>query len=354
MARLDAMIGPASQLAVNGSFLLVLLVGGIRVADGTSSVADLVAFLLYMTYLLGPVGSVFEAASIIQQGMGALKRITETLDLPREPGCTASPVLVQRRPTGNGGVATDASTPVLEFRDVWFGYESARPVLRGVSFQIPAYGQIALIGRSGAGKSTIFALAERFYDADRGTVRFRGQDVRALTPGEHRGAIGLVEQHAPVLFGTLRENIVYSAGDADEEAMGRAVELASLTELIARLPRGLDSPVGERGTMLSGGERQRVAIARSLLTRPALLLLDEPTAHLDSANEAALARTIKGLSTQCALLVIAHRFSTIRAADQVVVLDNGRVVAVGTHDDLMGTSHYPNLAHDWVDRKSPQ
>jgi ABC-type multidrug transport system fused ATPase/permease subunit len=343
MAKLGAMMKPAGGLVVNGSFLTVLVIGGVRVASGTSSVAELVAFLLYLNYLIVPIGSLFQAVSTLQQGSGALQRINEALVLPLEanhPTPTgpltrhARPSAVLKRPNG------PHPTPMLEFRDVWFGYDPQRPVLRGLSFQVPRQGHVALIGPSGAGKSTVFALVERFYDPDRGQVLFFGRDTRTINRQEYRAALGLVEQHAPVLYGTLRENLTYTAPDADEGEIARVVELANLTELVSRLPRGLDTDVGEHGMLLSGGERQRVAIARSLLRRPALLLLDEPTAHLDAMNEAALRRAIDRVSTECALLVIAHRFSTVRAADLIVLLDRGEVVAVGSHEELLETSDY--------------
>lgn len=350
MAKLDAAVGPASELAVNGSFLVILLIGGLRVANGSSSVAELVAFLLYMTYLTGPIGAVFQAVSTMQQGIGALQRINDVLALPTEPDTTpASPAAPTPRclatPTPT---AATPPTPVLEFRDVWFGYDPQHPVLRNVTFHIPPRGHVALIGRSGAGKSTIFALAERFYDPDRGEIHFDGTDARALGRADYRASLGLVEQHAPVLYGTLRDNLRYVAPDADDDELQRVIGLANLRTTVSRLPRGLDTDVGEHGAMLSGGERQRVAIARSLLTHPKLLLLDEPTAHLDPVNEAALNTAIKQVSTECSILMIAHRSSTLRTADRIVVLHRGSVVATGIHEDLLeGNDYYRLLASGW-------
>lgn len=338
MAKLDAVVGPASELAVSGSFLTVLLVGGLRAASGTMSVAELVAFLLYMAYLAAPISSVFVAVSTLQQGTGALHRINEALALPREPAAPDS-VALARDPAAATG-RTDGSVPVLEFRNVRFGYDPESPVLRDVSFQVPHRGHVALIGLSGAGKSTIFALVERFYDPDRGQMLFYGRDVRTISREQYRAGIGLVEQHAPVLYGTLRDNLTYTAPHAREDEILEAVELANLTELVSRLPRGLATEVGEHGMKLSGGERQRVAIARALLTRPGLLLLDEPTSQLDALSEAALDRAIDQVSSECALLVIAHRYSTVRAADKVVVLNHGRVVAAGNHEELLDSDDY--------------
>jgi ABC-type multidrug transport system fused ATPase/permease subunit len=341
MGRLIALIEPASGLAVNGAFLLVLLVGGVRVAGGGSTVGDLVAFLLYLTYLAMPLDSIVQSVTAMQQGAGALQRINEVLALPREsdpPDAHPSPSPHRTSPPDRAGGNGEAG-PVLEFRQVWFGYHPNRPVLRGADLRVPASGYVALIGRSGAGKSTVFALTERFFDPDRGVILFGGVDVRDLPRDACRAGIGLVEQDAPVLHGTLRENLLYAAPDAADQ-LDRVIDLASLGEVVSRLPRGLDTPLGDRGGLLSGGERARVAIARTLLARPRLLLLDEPTAHLDPANEASLRRTIGRLSRECALLVVAHRFATVRDADQIIVLDHGRVVAVGNHERLLEASPY--------------
>jgi ABC-type multidrug transport system fused ATPase/permease subunit len=291
---------------------------------------------------------------VIQQGTGALQRINEVLELSREADGTPADLIDAGHGRSKGAwrpMALNASA-VLEFCDVSFAYDPERPVLCDVSFQVPQRGIVALVGLSGAGKSTVFALAERFYDPDRGKILFEGTDVRLLGRRQYRGRIGLVEQHAPVLYGTLRENLVYTAPDAQEEEIDHVVRLANLSDLVSRLPRGLDTEVGEHGMMLSGGERQRVAIARSLLTRPSLLLLDEPTAHLDALNEAALSRTMDQVRSECALLIIAHRFSTVRNADMIVALRDGKVVGIGTHEELMRTSdYYRSLAVEWPNHR---
>ncbi|MFC4072073.1 ABC transporter ATP-binding protein [Actinoplanes subglobosus] len=337
MAGMVALSGPANDLAVSGAFLAVLLFGANRVSTGAMTLGDLVAFTLAMTYLAAPVFEIFQAVSAVQQGSGALHRINEVLALPVE----------RDRPVAVARVRGSArrTRPVLEFRDVWFGYRPGAPVLRGVGFTVPARGQVALVGPSGAGKSTIFALAERFYEPDRGSVLLHGRDARFTPYDRHRAAVGLVEQDSPLLAGTLRDNLLYGAGPVTDRDLNRVLAMTGLTRVAAGLPAGLDTPVGDHGRRLSGGQRQRVAIARCLLARPDLILLDEPTAHLDPDSERALAATLHDVAQVCALMIIAHRFTTVRSASRVLVIDDGVIAASGTPGELLLTSpYYQSLA----------
>ncbi|MET8450813.1 ABC transporter ATP-binding protein [Streptomyces sp. NPDC005209] len=321
-ARLGSLVSPMMEVAVNGSFLLVLLIGAVRVSNGDMTISALVAFLLYATYLVMPLAGLFSAVSLIQRGLGSLKRIQETLRLPVES--TSDPHEVPARGTG----------PLLELRDVSFAYGD-RQVLSGVSLEIPERGYLAMVGRSGAGKTTVTSLIERFYDPDEGAVLFRGTDLRRLEHRAYRRHVALVEQHTPLLYGTLRHNLTYAAPDASTDAIREVLTTVGLDPLLRSLPEGLDAEVGERGLRLSGGERQRVAIARALLAEPDLLVLDEPTSHLDTISEAELAAALLKVSERCALLVIAHRLSTVRSARRIVVMDGGRVGSVGTHEELL-------------------
>nr|WP_225882328.1 ABC transporter ATP-binding protein [Streptomyces aureocirculatus] len=343
-AKLASVMSPAVELAVQGSFLLVLVIGGLRVTGDANSLGDLVAFLLYASYLVLPLSSVFRAVGLIQRGMGAYQRIEEALHLPAEPAPPGRRT-VQVRTCEAARQATACQEPALALRDLTFGYDPERPVLRGVTFTVPHRRQTALVGRSGAGKSTIFALVARFYEPDSGALLFHGRPATELTRAECRARIAVVDQNTHVVHGTLRDNITYAVPDATEADVRRVVELARLDDVVRRLHGGLSGMLGERGNTLSGGERQRVALARALLARPELLLLDEPTSHLDAINEAALTTVMKDVAQECALLVIAHRLSTVQHADQIVVLDRGRTSASGRHEELLtGSSLYRELA----------
>ncbi|MET8093595.1 ABC transporter ATP-binding protein [Micromonospora sp. NPDC005220] len=328
VARVQALVGPIGSVTVQGAFLLVLGIGGARVAAGAISVGDLVAFVMYLFLLALPLGQVLRAYTQLQSGLGALQRIEEILAVPAE-GADDRPApaaATPRRPT-----------PMIEFDRVGFGYPGGEPVLHEVSFAVPAGTRTALVGPSGAGKSTVLALVERFYEVSAGAIRLDGHDVRDLPRDALRARLGYVEQEAPVLAGTLRENLLITTPDASDDRLREVLDEVNLGHLARRTPQGLDVQVGEGGVLLSGGERQRLAIARALLAGPPVLLLDEPTSNLDSRNEVALRRAIDAVAVRRTLLIVAHRLATVVDADQIVVLDGGRVMAVGTHAELTAT-----------------
>ncbi len=333
-ARYQALIGTSTGLAVQFSFLAVLGLGGARVANGSLEVGDLIAFLLYLFYLSEPISGIASGATQLQAGLAAVKRLGGIEELAVEEE--------------DDGVmaATPADGPLVRFDEVGFRYrDGGPPVLDDVSFTIPPRGLVAIVGPSGAGKTTLFALLERFYDPTEGVVAFAGRDLRAWPRAELRAEIAYVEQEAPVLAGTLRANLLYAEPDASEEELRAAIATTRLDGFVAALDDGLDTEVGARGTTLSGGERQRVAIARALLRSPRLLLLDEASSQLDAVNEMALRDAVAGAAEERAVVAIAHRLSTVVAADRIVVLDGGRVRAIGTHAELVeGDELYRELA----------
>ncbi|SOD95574.1 ABC transporter ATP-binding protein [Blastococcus haudaquaticus] len=335
VARLEALVSPAGSIAVQGAFLAVLGVGGYRVANGSMTVAELVAFILYLFLLVMPLGQAIGAYTELQTGLGALVRIQEILALdPEDDEHAERPA----RAAAPAPATAAGPPPLLQLDGVDFGYPDGTPVLRGVSFDVPAGSRVALVGPSGAGKSTILALIEGFYPVSAGVVRWSGTDVREMPRAALRARLGYVEQEAPVLAGSVRDNLLLTRPDATDPELWAVLADVGLTQVVRRSPRGLDVLVGDEGVLLSGGERQRLAIARSLLARPELLLLDEPTASLDARNEQLLRETLAAASADRALLVVAHRLSTVLDSDQIVVLDQGRVVARGTHDELVDSS----------------
>ncbi|MFD7935037.1 MULTISPECIES: ABC transporter ATP-binding protein [unclassified Streptomyces] len=334
-AKWSAAAGNTAGLAMQTAFITVLAVGGARVATGAIEIGTLVAFLLYVFYLMSPIQQVVGAITQYQTGSAALSRIQEALRLPAEPASRPEPL------------PSPAAEPAsLGFADVRFRYADDLPyVHHGVTFTVPPRGMTAFVGPSGAGKTTVFSLIERFYDPESGTIALDGRDLADWDLSRLRSSIGYVEQDAPVLSGSLRDNLLLGNPTADEDAVRGVLKTTRLEGLVDRLPQGLDTLVGHRGTKLSGGERQRVAIARALLRRPRLLLLDEATSQLDAVNEAALRDTVADVARTTTVLVVAHRLSTVTMADRIVVMDAGRVRAVGTHRELVaGDPLYAELA----------
>lgn len=372
VAKASAFVVPVAGVALQLSLLVVLGVGGLRVASDDISIAELVTFVMFLFFLVQPLGSFFGAVTSVGQALGALGRIQEVLDLRTETACDAE--VAASVSVGTSPISTAAThenhetTAAIEFRDVRFAYpdavvsarrrseteaaallaeahadatvevsETAGEVLRGVSFRVPRGARVALVGPSGAGKSTTLALIERFYDPTGGTILLDGVDLRGIDRTRLRAQLGYVEQDAPTLAGTIADNLRLAsptASDADCERVLRAVNLGDVLE---RSSLGLDAPVGEAGVMLSGGERQRLAIARALLAAPPVLLLDESTSSLDGLNEQRMREAIDAVATGRTLVVIAHRLSTVVDSDLIVVMDHGRVVGQGTHSELVET-----------------
>jgi len=365
IARVSALIVPIAFVAMQVSLLVVLGVGGYRVASGAIDVASLVTFVIFLFLLVQPLASAVGAITSVNQALGALGRIQEVLDLPLESDAD--------RPRTTAPVPDAAA---LEFRDVRFRYpehvvkareaaarearsvladvhldaedlptETDHEVLRGVSFAVPRGSRVALVGPSGAGKSTILSLIERFYDPTEGAILLDGVDARDIPRDELRHRFGYVEQDAPTLAGTIADNLRLASPDASDADCERVLREVNLGDVLERSPLGVDAPVGEDGVMLSGGERQRLAIARALLAAPPVLLLDESTSSLDGVNEQRMREAIDAVATDRTLLVIAHRLSTVVDSDLIVVLEGGRVVGQGTHSELVAsTPLYRDLA----------
>jgi len=339
IARISSSISPIAGIAMNGAFMVVLGVGGYRVASGATSVANLVTFVLLLFLMIRPIGQAFGAYTSVQTGLGALARIQEILDIPTEAETV----------TGTqASVATPVNTTAIEFDAVGFAYEpapaaegeepqEAKTVLEGVSFKIERGTRVAIVGPSGAGKSTTLSLIERFYEPTSGRILLDGQPVAELDRSVLRAQLGYVEQDAPVLAGSIRDNLLIGKPDATDQELRSVLAEVNLTDVLERDSRGLDAEVGEQGIMLSGGERQRLAIARTLLAAPPILLLDESTSSLDGLNEQRMREAIDAVAKNRTLIVIAHRLSTVVDSDQIIVMENGKVVGSGTHSELVKT-----------------
>ncbi|WP_435738251.1 ABC transporter ATP-binding protein [Cellulosimicrobium sp. PMB13] len=340
VARVTALVAPVSSIAMQVTFLSVLGLGGLRVASGALSVAELVSFILFLFLLIMPLGQLFGTVSAIGEALGGLSRIHEVLDLEAEDD-TAGDLAAASRV---------GALPRLELDGVSFSYraegdDAPRQVLDDVSFTVRPGQRVALVGPSGAGKSTVLSLLVRFFDPDSGAVRLDGVDLRDLPRRVVRARMGYVEQDAPVLAGTLRDNLTIAAPDADDDACRRALAAVNLEGVVDRSPLGLDAEVGEGGVLLSGGERQRLAVARAMLGRPGVLLLDESTSNLDGLNELQVREHIDTVAAGCTLLVVAHRLATVVDSDLILVVDSGRLVASGTHAELVRSSElYRRLA----------
>jgi len=304
----------------------ILFVGGRMVAHGSLSVASFVRFNLFLTMLVMPLRQLGMWIGQAQRATASGERIFQVIDEPEE--ITDAPDAYEL-PPGPGRVV---------FENVSFGYDPERPVLRGLDLELEAGRVVALIGHTGAGKTTTAALVPRFYDVQRGRVAVDGHDVRDVTLASLRREIGAIAQDPFLFSATVRENIAFGRPEATAEEVERAARLAQAHEFVAALPEGYDTVIGERGITLSGGQRQRIAIARALVVDPRILILDDATASVDATTEARIREGLREAMRDRTTIIIAHRLSTIALADEIVVVDDGRVAARGTHDELVGTN----------------
>ena len=337
IARLSAAVAPIAQVAFNTAFIVVLGLGGLRVATGATTISSLVTFVILLFFMIGPLISAFGAYTSVMGALGALARIQEIM-------------LLEEEETGEQTEYRVAvNTAAIEFKNVDFHYpaedDEVKQILQSVSFKIERGQRVALVGPSGAGKSTVFSLIERFYEPTGGEILLDGQSVQEFSRQTLRAQLGYVEQDAPVLAGSIRDNLLLGRSDASEEELVEVLRQVNLTEVLNRDSAGLDAEVGESGIMLSGGERQRLAIARALLAKPPILLLDESTSALDGPNEQRMREAIDAVAQNRTLVVIAHRLSTVVDSDQIIVLERGKVVGIGSHSELVKTTPlYAELA----------
>ena len=332
--RLRAFYAPLMSFLPLLTQAAVLLVGGRKVVSGDLQLGDFIAFNVYVLMLVQPLRMLGYWISEFQRAIASGERIFEVLDEPEE---------IVERPDA---LPLPAGEGRLRFEHVGFGYDPERPVLHDVDLDLDAGSTVALIGHTGSGKSTLTSLVPRFYDATEGRVLLDGVDVRDLRLRDLRSAIGVVSQD-PFLFSTtVRENIAFGASGASDEDVVRAARMAQADEFISELPDGYDTVIGERGITLSGGQRQRLAIARAILVDPRVLILDDATASVDASTEAKIRLGLREAMRGRTTLIIAHRLSTLALADELVVLEQGRVIARGTEEELRESSPVYREIHE--------
>jgi subfamily B ATP-binding cassette protein MsbA len=318
-----SVFGPITAFFGFAALALILWFGGREVLENRLSAGELIAFLVYGLTVAGSFAGLVGLYSQFQEAVGATKRVFQILDTQADIDDSPNAVVL------------DDVKGAISLRDVTFAYDGDHDVLKGITLDIQDGEIIALVGPSGAGKSTLFNLIPRFYDVVSGSISIDNYNVRDVTQESLRQHIGIVPQETLLFGGTIRDNILYGKLDATEEQMIAAATSANAHRFITELPDGYDTIVGERGVKLSGGQRQRVAIARAILKNPSILLLDEATSSLDNESEHLVQEALSNLMKDRTTLIIAHRLSTVSVANRIAVLDNGQLVELGTHDDLI-------------------
>ena len=345
-AKIRSKFLPALDLLPSIGLIAVLGIGGHRVINGQMTVGDLVKFNAYITMLIWPLRNLAMTVALAQRASVALVRVDEVLSTP-------SLVIDPLSPTSLPAASSDRPVGEVIFNETVFSYEGASPIINHLSFSIRPGQAVALVGATGSGKSTVVRLLNRFHDVQQGSIRLDGIDVRQLTLSELRSAIGIVFEETFLFHDSVGDNIAFSRPDASPDVIERAARLAGAHDFIMELPEGYQTILGERGYSLSGGQRQRIAIARAIVSDPRVLVLDDATSAVDPSKEheirEAMATVMKGRTT----IVIAHRPGTIALADTVILLDEGRAVAVGTHEGLLANNErYRQVLAAWEVRES--
>ena len=320
--KLSAIFHPTVEAVSSMGTVIVVLFGGLLALDGKLSVADIVGFMLYLNLFYQPISTLARVTEDLQQAMAGADRVFEVLDT--EPDIKDSPD------------ATDITEcrGEIVFDDVSFSYMDNVPVLQNISFRAEPGKMVALVGPTGVGKTTIISLIARFYDPDSGSIRLDGKDLRKINLSSLRNQISIVLQDIFLFNGTVAENIAYGSKNADMEDIIRAAKTARAHEFIMEMPEGYDTVIGERGFKLSGGQKQRLSIARAVLRNAPILILDEATAAVDVETEAKIQQAIQELTENRTIIVVAHRLSTVKKADTILVIEDGKIIESGNHSEL--------------------
>ncbi|THF84273.1 ABC transporter ATP-binding protein [Cohnella fermenti] len=328
-ARLLAVNNPAMTLLLNASVVCILWIGGAQSWEGALEIGSLAAFITYVIQTMNAMVSLGNTLVNISRAKASSDRVNELLE---------APVSMEESPVENHH--TTPAPGRVEFRNVSFGYEEGgeEPVLKDIGFAIEPGQTVGILGSTGAGKSTLVNLIPRLYDPTEGAVLVNGVDVRDIPLEELRGQVGIVLQQAILFSGTIRDNIRYGKPDASQEEVEAAARAAEAHDFIAAFPEGYDTVIGQRGVTLSGGQKQRISIARALLTDPAVLILDDSTSAVDLRTEARIRSALKARMAGCTCFIIAQRISSVAEADRILVLEDGRIVASGSHEELMASS----------------